>query len=108
LKPLPLILKLLSVTGATLALMYCAITSLDLGGFQSSNFQAADVIRQRCPIHLIKPEWMKGGEQGEILLKWMDVESKARVATFCWFWLFGVCLLLSCYKHLRKDPSGCA
>lgn len=98
----PLTLKIFLMTGAVVTLIYYAAASLNLGGFQSSNWKAADMIREQCPIHLVRPEWVKATEQGDMLFKWMTIELRARVAFLSGLWLLGVGLLVHQSRKNRE------
>jgi hypothetical protein len=66
-----------------------AIGSVNIGGLLPTNFVAAQVINQRCPLHIVQPEWIAGRDQTDILLKWPEVEVKARVALLLFVWILG-------------------
>ena len=74
-----------------------AIRSVNIGELLPTNFVAAQVINQRCPLHIVRPEWIAGTDQTDILLKWPAAEVKARVALIVLVWILGaggLCLLV--------------
>ncbi len=90
---------LLAVFGAVAAAWY-AVASIQVSGIVSTNWTAEDVIRQRCPLHLVKPEWIKGSDQGDILFSWVITETWARLAAVFVFWVIIVSLLV--WRTLRR------
>ena len=66
-----------------------AVGSVNIGGLLPANFVAAQVINQRCPSHIVPPEWIAGSDQTDILLKWPAAEVKARVALVVLLWVLG-------------------
>ena len=99
-----LALKLLLVTVAALAAAYSAIGSVNISGIMSSNFTAADVIRERCPIHLIRPEWVAGKDQDDILLNWPITEIKARLIGLFGLWTVSLAAIVQ--RFSRRDANG--
>ena len=89
-----LTLKLLLATVGAVTVGWYAIASISLSGLSPSNWNAADVIRQHCPVHLVRPEWIKGTDQGDMLFAWAVTETKARLALVCALWLIAVGVLV--------------
>jgi hypothetical protein len=85
-----LILTVLLLTLAALAGAWYAIGSVNISGLLPTDFMAAQVINQRHPVHLVRPEWVAGKDQTDILLNWPVVEIKARLAFLLVVWLLGV------------------
>jgi hypothetical protein len=85
---------LLAMFLAAVGTMY-AIKSVNIGGLLPTNFVAAQVINQRCPLHIVRPEWIAGTDQTDILLKWPAAEEKARVALLLFVWILGAGCLCS-------------
>jgi len=49
------------------AAAWYAIPSANTSGLLAANFTAAEVSRERCPFHLIRPEWVAGKDQADVL-----------------------------------------
>jgi len=74
-----------------------AVGSVKIGGLLPANFVAAQVINQRCPLHIVPPQWIAGSDQTDVLLKWPAAEVKARVGLILFVWILGaggLCLLV--------------
>lgn len=95
-----LTLKFLLSTLAAVAVAYYAIGSINLSGLLPSNWTAADVIRQRCPVRLVRPEWVNGFDQRGILFDWAVTETKARLAAVSTLWVLAVSFFI--WQHWRK------
>lgn len=80
-------LNFLLATGGAVAAAWFAIASISLSGLLPTNWTAADVIRQRCPMHPVRPEWIRRTDQADILFAWAVTETRARVALVCALWL---------------------
>jgi len=76
-----------------------AIGSVNIGGLLPTNFVAAQVINQRCPLHIVPPEWIAGGDQTDILLNWPAAEVKARVGLIVLVWILGAGGLCSLFDR---------
>ncbi len=44
-----------------------AVACVNISELLAVNFTAAEVIRERCPFHLIRPEWEAGKDQADML-----------------------------------------
>jgi len=97
-----LILKVLLVTAAAVTAAYYAIASVNVSGLMSTNFSAADVIRERCPLHLVQPEWIAGTDQVDILLRWPITEMKARLAVLLVLWVFSVSIFAVQFRRRHR------
>jgi len=86
-------LQLLVATITAAAIAYYAVASVQMSGIVPSDWSAADVIQQRCPFHLLRPGWIKGSDQADILFTWTVVEMKARLLAVCGVWVIGIALL---------------
>jgi hypothetical protein len=104
-RKLVLMLKLLLLTVIAAAGAYYAIGSAQIGGLLNTDCNAADVIRERCPVHLVRPNWIVGKEQYDILFGWMIAEVKARLAVVCVFWILGVSFVVRQYLWKRPPPT---
>jgi hypothetical protein len=85
--------------GAVAAAWY-GVASVQVSGIVSSNWVAADVIRQRCPVHLVSPGWIRGSDQGDILFSWAVTEIKARLLTVCSLWVIAIAIFA--WRTLRS------
>jgi hypothetical protein len=97
-----LILKVLLVTVAEVTAAYFAIASVNVSGLVSTNFSAADVIRKRCPLHLVQPEWVAGTDQVDILLRWPITETKARLAVLLVLWVLSVSIFAVQFRRRQR------
>ncbi len=89
----------LTTVGA-LAVAWYAIGSVDVSGLVSSDWTVADVVRRRCPLHLIRPEWITGKDWGSTLSSWAATETRARLALVCVLWAGATGLLV--WRALRR------
>jgi hypothetical protein len=103
-RALILVLKLLLVTFAAMGSAYYAIGSVNISGITSNNFTAADIIRERCPVHLVRPEWVPGKDQGDMLLSWTVIEIKARLIILLILWMLGVTAIV--WRYPWRHPHG--
>jgi hypothetical protein len=83
---------LLTLVMATVA--QYAIASINTSGLLPTDFKAADVITERCPLHLVRPRWVAGKDQADVLLNWPIAEAKARLLLLFVAWLLGVGVLV--------------
>jgi hypothetical protein len=84
------IVTVLLVTFLATAGAWYAIGSVNISGLVPTNLVAAQVIKQRCPVHLVRPEWIAGKDQTDILLNWPIAEIKARLTLLFIMWLLGL------------------
>ena len=56
---------------------YYAIGRVNVNGIHSTDVTDAGGIRQRCPIRLLRPEWVSS--QPDILVSWLVAETIARL-----------------------------
>jgi hypothetical protein len=80
-------LRFLVVTSVAVCVAWYAVASVQVGGIVPSDRSAADIIQQRCPLHLVRPEWIKGSDQGDILFSWVVTEANARLLAVCAVWV---------------------
>ena len=97
-------LNLLTATALALVAGYYAIFTIQVGGIYSSNWTDTDLIRERCPIRLIQPEWVSS--QPDTLLNWCVAETKARLGLIAVFWMGCVTVLV--WRHLKNKKANCA
>ena len=96
--------NLLLSTVMALVTAYYAVFSISLGGIHSANWTDAELIRHRCPIRLIQPEWVSS--HPDTLLNWLQAESIARLGFIATLWLGGVGILLRQHQKRRKNTHG--
>ncbi len=84
---------LLAVVLLTLVLAvaaWYAVASVNISGMMQTDFKAAEVIRARCPFHLVPPEWVAGKDEADKLLNWPISETKARLGLLLAVWVLSV------------------
>jgi len=83
-----LALDILPGTAVTIFVAHYGIAAVNVSGIFSILLSDAYLIRQRCLIHLIQPEW--ASNQPDMLLNWTGTEMKARFGLTALLWLFGI------------------
>ncbi len=68
--------KTVLITLAAVAVAYYAIATLDVSGIYSKSWTDADLIRHRCPIRLVQPEWVSS--QPDTLMNWVIAEMRTK------------------------------
>ena len=102
-----LLFKILLSMIAGVAAAYYAVGSVQISGIVNYDFTAAAVIRERCPIHLVKPAWISGTDQGDILIHWCFAETQVRVVVLLVLWALIVSgLLWQYFRRRRHDQIG--
>src|SRR5664280_2110259 len=86
--------KLSAITAALLAAAYITVGSINISGLMSHDFTAADIVRQRCPVHLIQPGWLAGTDQFDVLFRWSVAEMRARLAVLMLLWILAVSAIM--------------
>jgi len=89
---LTLVTLLAFVTG------YYAIFTIQLSGLHSTSETEADIIRQRCPVRLIQPEWVSS--QPDRMMNWWRAEIQARFGLIALLWLTAIAILI--WRYLKK------
>jgi len=102
----PLSLKLLTVTALAFVAVYYAVFTLNISGIYSSNWTDADLIRARCPIRLVQPEWVSS--QPDTLMNWCVTEMRVRLILILALWLISVAFLVWPYLKKRKAVGNVA
>ena len=100
-----LLFKICLVTGATVAAACYAIGSVQISGLGDTNFRAADVIRERCPFHLVAPGWVSGNDQFDKLFRWSLAEIKTRLAVLFLLWTLTVSAFVWQYLRRRRHEQ---
>lgn len=95
-----LLFKLCLVTGGAVAAAYYAIASVQISGLVAHDFTAADVILERCSFHLVRPGWIAGSDQFDILFRWSVAEIQARLAVLFLLWILTVSAFV--WQYLRR------
>ena len=70
------------------------------------DFTAADFIRERHPIHLVRPEWITGADQWDILIGWIMAEIKARVTVMLVLWILFVSFFVRQHYKRRRHHNA--
>lgn len=99
----PLPVKLLGTTLAAAILASCLVIPA-VGGVMPVNFQAADIIKERYPLHIYPVDWVKGTDQHAILKTWISDEIKTRLALLALVWL--VCMLFILWRHYAAEKKA--
>lgn len=94
-------LNLLLATVLAALAAYYAFTTIRVGGIHSSNLTSAQIIRQRCPIRLVQPEWVSS--QPDMLMNWLMAETRARLGLVGVVWLGGVNIIV--WRHLKSRKN---
>jgi hypothetical protein len=81
-----------------------AVFTIQLSGMHSRSWTDADLIRHRCPIRLIQPEWVSS--KPDRLMNWLAAEMKARFSLIGLMWLGGVGLI--CWRYRRERTRSVA
>jgi len=97
-----LLIKLILVTVAVPVAAYCLVGSVNISGLSDYNATAADIVRERCPIHLVPVAWVSGHDQADVLFNWCFAEIKARLAALLVLWGFSVGFFISQNWRRRK------
>jgi len=79
---------------------YYAIGTVNVSGLAPYDFSAAAIIKERCPFHLVRPEWVTGTDQGDILFRWATMEIRVRLIVLLGLWILSVSLLG--WQYLRR------
>jgi hypothetical protein len=93
-------LNLLTATALAFVAGYYAIFTIRVGGIHSSSWTDADLIRDRCPVRLIQPEWVSS--QPDTLMSWCVAEMGARFGLIATLWLVSVIFLVWRHRRNRK------
>jgi hypothetical protein len=88
-----LIAKCAIVTALAFGVLVFAIGSIEISGIHSTSLSQADLIRERCPIHLISPNWLSD------ISDWFKAEIYARESVVVLLW--GVAIVFAVRRHLR-------
>ena len=99
-KAMELILKLLlaTIVASIVAVYIIVATGGALSGIYS--ITDAELIRQRCPIRLVQPEWVS--RQPDILFDWIMAETKARLGLVAILWLSSSSIIVWHHWQNRK------
>jgi hypothetical protein len=84
------LIQALLTTVCAMILAWFAVASIRVGGLLSSNWMAADVIRQQCPLHLVSPNWISGAEQADVLSGWYVTELRTRLDLVLAVWMIAL------------------
>jgi|GEM_PF-2114047 hypothetical protein len=95
-------LRLLLITLFASAAASVAIASANVSGTYPPGWTQTDVIKNRCSLRLVQPEWF--GRDPDLLLNWFFAETLARLGLITLVWLAGCAVLLWRYPR-RHAPS---
>lgn len=98
------LLKLLLATFVAVAAAHFSIGSLNVSGIYPTSWTDADLIRHRCPVRLIQPDWVN--DHADLLMNWLVAEMKARLGLITVFWLAGICVILAQSAKNRPDTHA--
>jgi hypothetical protein len=90
---------LTALTAIAIAAAIHAATSIQLSSIYSTDVSNAELIRMRCPIHLVRPEWIENVD----LLEWWVAETKARFGAMALIWILGVAILSRHFVRARRE-----
>lgn len=101
-RPTTLILVLLAITVVAWWAAEIATRSVNINGLSSFNESAAKIIKERCPIHLVRPEWVSNDSStsGDPLINWYFAEIKARLGLVTILWLVSISIIL--WQNAKK------
>jgi hypothetical protein len=99
-------IKLILVTAVAVAVAFYAFASAHIRGLTPLSFKAVQIIRQRCPAHLVNPDSITGADQSEILARWSEAEVKARMALLSFLWLVTISGMVWSHGKKIKTSNG--
>ena len=97
-----LLFKIWAAIVAAVVAGYYAIATVSLSGLGPYDFSAANIIKERCPFHLVLPERVTGSDQGDILFRWATMETRVRLIVLLGLWILSVGLLVWQYSRRRR------
>ena len=97
-------INLFTITVLAVVAGYYAIFTMSIVGIYSTNLTAADIMRHRCPIRLIQPEWVSS--QPDTLMNWCVAEIRARLGFIAALWLGSVSTIVWRYLKKRKNTHA--
>jgi hypothetical protein len=87
-RKLVLLPKVVLVTGIACVGAWWAVGSINLSGIYPSSWTEAQLIRHRCRVRLVQPEWVSANP--DALMDWMIAETKARLGAVAVLWAVGI------------------
>jgi hypothetical protein len=79
------------------------MASIQIGGLEPHSYLAAEIIRERFPVHLVNPATIHSHDQADILFRWKVAEIRARMGVVSLLWLLSVSTLA--WQHLHRQKS---
>jgi hypothetical protein len=79
---------IVAITAVALVIASYVIGAVNPGGLHPTDWTDAQLIRDRCHVRLVQPEWVS--RNGSVLMNWVIAETKARLAVIAIFWLAAV------------------
>ena len=98
------VIRAIFTTVCVIVLAWFAAASVQVGGLLPSNWMAAHVIRNQCPLHLVSPNWISGAEQADVLFAWCVTELRTRLALVLAVWMIGLSTVA--WRTLRGPNNG--
>jgi len=81
-------LLILAITVVALVVADYVVGAVNPSGIHGTDETDARIIRNRCHLRLIQPEWVSSN--GSLLTNWVIAETKARLAVIALFWLCAI------------------
>jgi len=96
-----LILWLVAITVVACGVAEYAFLSINISGVSSVGESAAHMIRQRCPVRLVQPEWIlsESNESFKGMEEWWFAEVMARLSLVACLWLGSVVFVIWYYAR---------
>jgi hypothetical protein len=82
------LMLIVAITVVAFVIAGYVIGAINPGGLHPTNWTDAQLIRDRCHVRLIQPEWVSSN--GSVLMNWIIAETKARLAVVAIFWVAGL------------------
>lgn len=95
-----LLLKLILATAVAGAGIFFAVTTMDLNGIHPTSWTDADLIRQRCSVRLIQPEWVN--DKSDTVTNWATAELATRMGLIAILWLASLSVCVWNFSRNRK------
>lgn len=92
------LILIVAITAVALVIADYAIGAVNPSGIHGTDETDAQIIRNRCHLRLIQPEWVS--RNGSILTNWVIAETKARLVAIAFFWLCAIGFVI------RYEMSG--
>jgi hypothetical protein len=94
------LMLIVAITAVALVVADYTIGAVNPSGIHGTDWTDAQIIRNRCHLRLIQPEWVSNN--GSILMNWVVAETKARLAVIALFWLGAIGFVIR-YESLGNE-----